>query len=237
MPRFPLLLTILLTVGGWPLPSQAQDLRHVTLNNCRQGMETVTVGHPQLQSLSQMYNAQARQANTFQTVNSDRQAFSVTALTEIEMARQRRANLFEFDPIQSRLYLMAVPMTPLWTGLGCVHEMVLVQSFLGKPNPSRTAYLTQKVQAFQTELMALNHVTRGGFNTALRQIQARRQYHTAGNIITPNARAQAALDRLFPAVLSPHERGRRDDVYMVALNFARLPNPAQRIAFLDSWFD
>ncbi len=240
MSRFPLALTIILSLGVWPHPSRAQDIRQVTLTNCLQGMEKVTAGHAQLAAIPQFYRTHAQQGSAFKS-ESKGPKFSVVALTEVEMAHQRRANLFEFDPAQSRLYLMAVPMTETWTGLGCLHETVFTRTLLesAASSPSRVTYLTSKVKAFQAELTAADHLTRGAFTRTLRQVQAQRRYHISENIITPNARAKATLDRVFPqpAVLSPHERGLRDDFYMVALNFARLPDQAQRMTFLDSWYE
>ncbi|PZD72088.1 hypothetical protein C1752_04059 [Acaryochloris thomasi RCC1774] len=237
MARFPIVLTVI-SMLAWSVPSQAQDIRQATLANCLRGMEAVTAGHAQLQAIPQFYKAHAQQGSAFQP---ERDRFAVVALTEVEMAQQRRANLFEFDPAQGRLYLMAVPMTQVWTGLGCLHETTLAQILLEKatPNPSRTDYLAAKVQAFDSELFAADRITQGKFTQAIRQIQARRQYYAEGSVVTPNRQAQAALDRTFPqsAVLSPHERGFRDDFYSVALNFARLPSQTQRIAFLNSWYE
>ncbi len=238
MPRLPLALTVISLVGLWGVPSPAQDIRKVTLTNCLQGMETVTAGHVQLQALPEFYKAHAQQDNASQ---SERGRFAVVVLTEVEMAQQRRANLFEFDPTQSRLYLMAVPMTEVWTGLGCVRETAFAQILLEKEtsNPSRADVLTARVQAFDRELFAANLITQGAFTQAIRRIQSQRLYHAEGPFLTPNRQAQAALDQMFPqaAVLSPQERGFRDDFYSLALNFARLPHQSQRVAFLHNWYD
>ncbi|MEO0375853.1 MAG: hypothetical protein AAF329_14765 [Cyanobacteria bacterium P01_A01_bin.17] len=236
MARFPLALAVISILGFGITPSQAQDIRQVTLANCLRGMEAVTAGHAQLQAIPQFYKAHAQQGSA---VQAEQGRFSVVALTEVEMAQQRRANLFEFDPTQARLYVMAVPMTQVWTGLGCLRETSLAQAFLEQSPPSRADYLAAKVKAFDSELFAAERITQGAFTKAIRQIQAQRQYHTEGNFVTPNRQAQAVLDRAFPqsAVLSPQERGFRDDFYAVALNFARLPTQAQRVAFLDSWYE
>lgn len=238
MARFSFALTVISIVGLWGVSSPAQDIRQVTLANCLKGMEAVTAGHVQLQAIPEFYKVHAQQGSAFQ---AEPGRFAVVALTEVELAQQRRANLFEFDPVQSRLYLMAVPMTQVWTGLGCVRETVFAQILLEKAasNPSRPDVLTAKVQAFDRELFAADLITQGAFTQAIRRIQSQRQYHIQGPFLTPNRQAQAALDRTFPqaAVLSPQERGFRDDFYSVALNFARLPNQSQRVAFLDSWYD
>lgn len=236
MTRFPLTLTAISILGAWIAPSQAQDIRQVTLENCLRGMEVVTAGHAQLQAIPQFYRAHAQQGSA---VQAEQGRFTVVALTEVEMAQQRRANLFEFDPAQARLYVMAVPMTQVWTGLGCLRETALAQTFLTQatPTPSRADYLAARVEAFDRELFAAERVTQGAFTRAIRQIQSQRQYHADGDFVIPNRQAQAALDRAFPqsAVLSPQERGFRDNFYAVALNFARLPNQAQRVAFLERW--
>jgi hypothetical protein len=237
MTRLPLTLSVLLAVSSWAIPSHAQDIRQATLANCLQGMEAVTAGHTRLHRITEFFKTHAQQDGTSQPGSR----FSVVALTEVEMAQQRRANLFEFDPTQARLYIMAVPMTEVWTGLGCLRETAMAQMFFEQSisRSSRPDYLAAKVQAFDSELFAAELITRGAFTQAIRQIQAQQLYYTEGDFVTPNAQAQAILDRAFPEakVLSPQERGLRDDFYLLALNFARLPSQAERVAFLNSWYE
>lgn len=240
MTQRPLAFLLLLSICGWSQPNLAQDLKAQTLSACQTGVTAVTAGHPQLEPWAQFYRQRAQPQQTA-TTNSQPSKFAVVALSELELAQQRRIGLFEFDPAQTRLYLMTVPMTPAWRGLGCLRETVMAKERLsgtlsGQATPS--AVLASKVKAYQTQLSAANHVTKGAFGRTVQRLLAQRRYHNSEGLLVPNTRAIQTLDRVFPqpAVLSPHERGLRNDFYLVAFNFARQSNPSQRAAILGKLY-
>lgn len=236
MKRLPLVLLLLLSVCA--RPSQAQQTKTQTLSACQQGVATVSSGHPQLQTWANFYRQHARPQAA---ATPSAQAFTVLALTEVELAQQRRIKLFEFDPTQTRLYLMTVAITPAWRGLGCLRETVIAKDRLTGVLPqqaSPTAILSSKVKAYQAQLTAANHITKGAFAKTVQRLLAQRRYHTSEGLLVPNSQALRSLDRLFPqpAVLSPHERGLRDELYLVAFNFARRQSAAQRAAILSQLY-
>ena len=222
----------------------AQPSREMTLANCLQGMEAITAGDDGLQTWTAFFKERSRRAtlvgkDVIAVEAGDRGThFWVVVLTASEAAQREQRAIFQFDQVQDILYLTAVPMTEAWMGMGCLHETVHARDILEGQEPrsaSHTEFLAAEVRAFQVELTAADHLSRRRFSKQLRRILKKEQYEVTRGILIPNDDARAALDRVFPEreAASPQERAVRDGFYVVALNFAQLSTPAERVEFLD----
>ena len=243
MKRIPLAITALLTLFCWTEPSRAHNFSDAILADCTHGMTLVTQGHPQLQALPNFFRERARRAQVVgQDVIATETGTRGTHFWVIVRAadRQQQAT-FQYDPFQDLFYLTAVPMTQVWMGLGCLHETVHAKDILeGKEprNASRQQFLEGERRAFEIELMAVDHFTQGAFSEIVQDILARKRFQHSETMLIPDDSARADLDQLFPqpVAASPQERAVRDGFYVVALNFARSPHPAERLQFLGKLY-
>lgn len=228
-------------------PARGQGTEIATRAQCLQGMKSVTNKAPKLQPLVQFFQKRAKSAKV---VNGEIFAeqggekgtdFWVISLNEVKRAKYNVPATFQFDQTQDLFYITAVPISQAWMGLGCLHETVHAKDILeGKEfrDASRQDFLAGEVRAYETELAAIDAFTSGRFATTLQTILKRKNYRMSGNITIPNQAAHKSLDNLFPqpTAQSKAERSIRDGFYLIALNFAQLPNQKDRLLLLEKLY-
>lgn len=237
-------LLVTLLIGA---PARSQETRNTTFAQCQQGMQQVTQNAPKLQPVVKFFQERAKLAKVvdgeiFAEEGGEKGThFWVIVLDEAEQAKYNVPVAFQFDQTQDLFYLPAAPISQPWMGLGCLHETVHAKDILeGKESrdASRQDFLAGEVRAYEMELAALDAFTEGRFTTTLQTILERQNYRRSGNLTVPNQAAQKALDNLFPQPepQSTAERSVRDGLYLIALNFARLPNQQERLLWLEKLY-
>lgn len=236
--QFVLAVTSLaMTLCGGPVWGQTTAAKA----QCLQSMEQVTQQSPELSLFVDFFQQQSRlaklEAGQIRAVEAGKRGthFWVLGLDEAEQAQLNVSTTFQFDPAQDLLMITAVPMTSMWMGLGCLHETVHAKDILDGTearDASQPEFLAGELRAYQTELQAIDSYTQGAFSKTLDSILQRQLYHQGNGFILPNQVAQRLLDRLSPQPQSRAERSIRDGFYLIALNFAQLPQDQDRLSFL-----
>ena len=90
-----------------------------------------------------------------------------------EQAQLNISTTFQFNQTQDLFIIPAVPTSPVWMGMVCIHETVHANDIL-EGTESRTAsrqeFLAGEMRAYQTELKAIDAFTQGAFSEEIADI-------------------------------------------------------------------
>lgn len=226
-------------------PANGQVAGADTHAQCLQSMKMLTKGSPQLNPFVEFFQEQSRRAKVVdgqilaEEAGTKGTHFWVLVLNELQKNELNVPTTFQFDSTQDLFTIADVPISPVWMGMGCIHETVHAKDILEgieSRNASRQEFLAGEIRAYQTELAAIDVFTQGAFSRQISDILADQLYEQRGKFIVPNQDAQTSLDQLSPQPIpqSTEERSVRDGFYVVALNFARLPDEQDRLSFLET---
>jgi|GEM_PF-3381947 len=226
-------------------PANGQAAGEETYAHCLQSMKILTKGSPQLTPFVGFFQKQSRLAKVVdgqilaEEAGTKGTNFWVLVLNEFEKSELNVSTTFQFDPTQDLFTIADVPISSVWMGMGCIHETVHAKDILDgteSRNASRQEFLAGELRAYQVELEAIDTFTQGAFSQTISGILQDKLYEQRGKFIIPNKDAQRSLDQLSPQPIpqSTAERSVRDGFYVVALNFARLPDEQDRLSFLET---
>lgn len=211
-------LTFAVLIGD-PASSQTSDTD--THTQCLQSMKYLAKQSSELLPFLQFFQNRSRRAQleNGQILAAEEGTrgthFWVLVLNEAEKTQLNISTTFQFDQTQDLFIIPAVPMSPLWMGMGCIHETVHAKDILEgteSRNASRQEFLAGELRAYQIELQAIDTFTNGAFSKALVDILESESYWQSGPFIVPNQDARKSLDNLSPQSIpqSQAERSLRD---------------------------